>query len=505
MIATGGLLRINARRQDSLKSKPHKPHTHKKKNKKKKRSEVVVVKGKLKLCSVSGLVAAVGILVLLAGVVMAALGYWPRDGLFFSSQSQESTAMASVSSVTSTPAPAGTQLQGDGGDDRGGGDKAASSDERWGGGGDGERYNQTETFNRTAQQPPRGFLEDFLDRYLYSDRLKVFGPLIMGIGIFLFICANAVLHENRDKKTKVINLRDIYSTVIDLHSLRRPNNSSSAHNSSNNPLNGLVNYVQSKSLESKTRVYPTSMMNRREGGDGEEGGGMLSKQHLLTKSRGDGGGNDGEEDAVFSIFQEHPDVPPALSSSPTSHRLSLPPCFSPPSHSACCTPHRRSSAHSPYPCAIHALLYHTGDTRLGRGRTGPGRKEGEEGRRGPFQENPSVLSCSSSSFHRKAAGGSQALLLLSSSTLTHSQPSLSSLSHLSSLSMTAPPCRRHSLPLGSITAGYSKLMHGEDESFESTEITSSHHVTSQASQLSSEEVTSQRRYSKMEKLRMISQ
>lgn len=70
------------------------------------RSEVVVVKGKLKLCSVSGLVAAVGILVLLVGVVMAALGYWPRDGLFFSSQSQESTAMASVSSITSTPAPA---------------------------------------------------------------------------------------------------------------------------------------------------------------------------------------------------------------------------------------------------------------------------------------------------------------------------------------------------------------------------------------------------------------
>lgn len=74
------------------------------------RSEVVVVKGKLKLCSVSGLVAAVGILVLLVGVVMAALGYWPRDGLFFSSQAQESTAMASVSSVTSTPAPAGSQV-----------------------------------------------------------------------------------------------------------------------------------------------------------------------------------------------------------------------------------------------------------------------------------------------------------------------------------------------------------------------------------------------------------
>ncbi|KAF3848330.1 hypothetical protein F7725_014827 [Dissostichus mawsoni] len=201
MIATGGLLRIN-RRQDSLR-----------------RNEVVVVKGKLKLVSVSGLVVALGIMVLLGGVVMAALGYWPREGLFFSTQPQEGAAMASVSS--SSPSP-------------------AAADE------------QTETVNGTTSRPPRGFLEDFLHRYLYSDRLKVFGPLIMGIGIFLFICANAVLHENRDKKTKVINLRDIYSTVIDLHSLRKPNASSSV----GNPLNGLVNYVQSKSLETKPRAYP---------------------------------------------------------------------------------------------------------------------------------------------------------------------------------------------------------------------------------------------------------
>lgn len=44
---------------------------------------MVVVKAKLKLLSVSGLVAALGVLVLLVGMAMAALGYWPRDGLFF--------------------------------------------------------------------------------------------------------------------------------------------------------------------------------------------------------------------------------------------------------------------------------------------------------------------------------------------------------------------------------------------------------------------------------------
>ncbi|TKS87295.1 Lethal(3)malignant brain tumor-like protein 4 [Collichthys lucidus] len=221
------------------------------------RSEVVVVKGKLKLISVSGLVAALGILVLLVGVVMAALGYWPRDGLFFSVQPQKDASMT-VSFSSSTPTPAqgeeigeklgryeGDDLRGGGDEDRGGGiDKD---------GGGGDRFNRTEVINGTTHQLPQGFLEDFLNRYLYSDRLKVFGPLIMGIGIFLFICANAVLHENRDKKTKVINLRDIYSTVIDLHSLRKPN-TSSVRRSSISPLNGLVNYVQSKSLETKPRA-----------------------------------------------------------------------------------------------------------------------------------------------------------------------------------------------------------------------------------------------------------
>ena len=31
----------------------------------------------------------------------------------------------------------------------------------------------------------------------------MFGPFTMGIGIFIFICANAILHENRDRETKV--------------------------------------------------------------------------------------------------------------------------------------------------------------------------------------------------------------------------------------------------------------------------------------------------------------
>ncbi|XP_053268144.1 transmembrane protein 200C [Pleuronectes platessa] len=381
MIATGGLLRINARRQDS--NKTHKPHTHKKKSKKRRKSEVVVVKGKLKLCSLSGLVAALGLLVLLGGVVMATLGYWPRDGLLFRAQPQEGAAMASVSSISSTPAP--TQ----------GGERGEELQREEGGGGADDTLNQTESINRTRQQLPRSFVDDFLDRYLYSDRLKVFGPLIMGIGIFLFICANAVLHEVRDKKTKVINLRDIYSTVIDLHSLRRPHPSSST-----NPLNGLINYVQSKSLDGKPSSYPASLTSRREGGVG-------------------GGGS------VFSIYQNTPPL------GDSSHILPLPTSVSP----------------LPPPLQRGGLSFFTL----------------------PLRRPPPATPRRRHSARARTGGD--------------------------------PPSRRQSLPTGSLTIGYRKLTHGEVASFESTEMTSLHPVTSQKS----EEMTSQRKYSNREKLRMISQ
>ncbi|KFZ66520.1 Transmembrane protein 200C, partial [Antrostomus carolinensis] len=162
MIATGGLLRISARKQDPLRPQSQVPK-RKRKAKKKRKNDVVVVKGKLKLCSVSGLIALCGILVLLVGIALAVVGYWPKPS---------------------------------------------------------QVYREGSFSGGRHLAPQVGFLFHLFSSYLHSDKLKVLGPLIMGIGIFLFICANAVLHENRDKKTKIINLRDLYSTVIDAHSLR---------------------------------------------------------------------------------------------------------------------------------------------------------------------------------------------------------------------------------------------------------------------------------------------
>ncbi|XP_078072552.1 transmembrane protein 200A [Mustelus asterias] len=187
MIATGGLLRISARRQDSFRSRNH-VKKRKRKAKKKCKSDVVVVKGKLKLFSISGLIAAFGILVLLIGIAMTVMGYWPKGTDIFETIKVQS-------------------------------------------------YNTT---NTTSLETTLEIISNFLASYLHSEKLKVLGPLIMGIGIFLFICANTVLHENRDKKTKIINIRDIYSTVIDVHNLRTKDCG---------PLNGFVNYVQSKSMD----------------------------------------------------------------------------------------------------------------------------------------------------------------------------------------------------------------------------------------------------------------
>ena len=259
MIATGGLLRIN-RRQDSLRSKSRAENKRKRKAKKKRKNEVVVVKGKLNLCSISGVVAAIGILILLVGIAMAILGYWPRESPLYPDPPKiqiiyNKKEESGLTGNWTNNAKDGFHL-------------------------DGDLVSNNRSNGTGLEQPSMGFLAEFLDKYLYSDKLKVFGPLIMGIGIFLFICANAVLHENRDKKTKIINLRDIYSTVIDIHSLRTKENM---------PLNGFVNYMQSKGVEGKpSAAYTAALLAKGtwpSGGSPDEGSLGPSRCHSLTRSR----------------------------------------------------------------------------------------------------------------------------------------------------------------------------------------------------------------------------
>lgn len=255
MIATGGLLRISARKQDPLRPQSQVPK-RKRKAKKRRKNDVVVVKGKLKLCSISGLIALCGILVLLVGIAMAVVGYWPKAN---GANREVGKQLPSAGGGLRVPTTINSSSSG-------------SKNPARGHPGTTEDVNSSSVGVPRSTPPARssapfsssstsvGFFYRIFSGYLHSDKLKVFGPLIMGIGIFLFICANAVLHENRDKKTKIINLRDLYSTVIDVHSLRAKDLAAAAPSSSSLPvsgppgavpLNGFLGYVQSPALELK--------------------------------------------------------------------------------------------------------------------------------------------------------------------------------------------------------------------------------------------------------------
>lgn len=241
MIATGGLLRISARKQDPLRP-PSQGPKRKRRVQKRRKNDVVVVKGKLKLCSISGLIALCGILVLLVGIAMAVVGYWPKaNGAGREGGKQLPPAGSGHHRVpTAANSSSGSSSRGR--------SKGPPGPARG-----------VNASSAGAPSPPSsasvGFFFRIFSGYLDSDKLKVLGPLIMGIGIFLFICANAVLHENRDKKTKVINLRDLYSTVIDVHSLRAKDPAAAAAAASGPPgaapLNGFLGYVQARGLELK--------------------------------------------------------------------------------------------------------------------------------------------------------------------------------------------------------------------------------------------------------------
>lgn len=276
------------RRQDSLRAKNRAENKRKRKSKKKKKNDVVVVKGKLNLCSLAGLVAGIGVIVLMVGISMAVLGYWPSQNQQ-EYQERRRTGVYHTNKVSYSKSPTGFL-------------NLTHED---------PVLDQTGRSNRSRSNSSAptsshhcGFVCDFLGNYLYSDNLKVFGPLVMGIGIFLFICANAVLHENRDKKTKIINLRDIYSTVIDLHSIRSKEYT---------PLNGLVNYTQSRNAETPSGSFPPSGMLTRGswpstglGPQGELGTDeVFRRPSLVSRPRSCSRDMQTFTDTVYSIYKDY--------------------------------------------------------------------------------------------------------------------------------------------------------------------------------------------------------
>lgn len=116
-----------------------------------------LVRGKLRIRSMPGAFLVLGAVVVMVGSALAMAGYWPY---------RLSKSKSSVFKATE-----GENLS----------DSQQKS--RWGVG--------TKGLLSTAS-------------LVHSERMKLLGPVIMGVGLFILICANTVLYENRDRETQML-------------------------------------------------------------------------------------------------------------------------------------------------------------------------------------------------------------------------------------------------------------------------------------------------------------
>ncbi|NXK25353.1 T200B protein, partial [Arenaria interpres] len=118
----------------------------------------VPVKGQLRMRSPSGAFVMVGISVVLVGMTIAVVGYWPHRG---AGSSGAGAGNASIAGDMRREVAAGRHVP-------------------------------------------------------HSEKLKLIGPVIMGIGLFIFICANTMLYENRDMETRRLMQKGLYSMAAGL-------------------------------------------------------------------------------------------------------------------------------------------------------------------------------------------------------------------------------------------------------------------------------------------------
>uniref|UniRef100_A0A8C3R6Y6 Transmembrane protein 200B n=1 Tax=Cyanoderma ruficeps TaxID=181631 RepID=A0A8C3R6Y6_9PASS len=117
-----------------------------------------LLKGQLRMRSPAGAFVMVGISVVLVGMTIAVVGYWPHRG---HGATGASTGSASVVEDVRREGAAGRHVP-------------------------------------------------------HSEKLKLIGPVIMGIGLFIFICANTMLYENRDMETRRLMQKGLYSLAVGL-------------------------------------------------------------------------------------------------------------------------------------------------------------------------------------------------------------------------------------------------------------------------------------------------
>ncbi|KAI7799293.1 transmembrane protein 200A [Triplophysa rosa] len=125
------------------------------------RKKECVIQGKLRIHSMPGAFLVLGGVVVIVGTALAVAGYWPYRS--------HRTTLDAV--VEGSPATVGWEL----------GSKSLFS--------------------------PASLV--------HSERMKLLGPVIMGVGLFILICANTVLYENRDRETQMLlaQMRSVICSV----------------------------------------------------------------------------------------------------------------------------------------------------------------------------------------------------------------------------------------------------------------------------------------------------
>lgn len=121
-----------------------------------------VIQGKLRIRSMPGAFLVLGVVVVVVGTALAVAGYWPYR-----------THRSSLDTVE---------------------EGSSGTASGWGLGSKG-------LFSAAS--------------LVHSERMKLLGPVIMGVGLFILICANTVLYENRDRETQMLlaQMRSVICSV----------------------------------------------------------------------------------------------------------------------------------------------------------------------------------------------------------------------------------------------------------------------------------------------------
>ncbi|XP_049889954.1 transmembrane protein 200A [Epinephelus moara] len=124
-----------------------------------------VIQGKLRIRSLPGAFLVLGVIVVVVGTALAVAGYWPYR--------------ISRSSIL--------------------------------GAAEGESISESQSSGWSLGA--KGLLSTA--GLIHSERMKLLGPVIMGVGLFILICANTVLYENRDRETQMLlaQMRSVICSV----------------------------------------------------------------------------------------------------------------------------------------------------------------------------------------------------------------------------------------------------------------------------------------------------